>query len=70
MKREPVNSSLVRSMGYDADSTTLEIEFQSGAVVHYLNVPETVYRGLQAAPSKGAYMQQHLKGRYWSRQVQ
>lgn len=48
MNREYVASSNIASVGYDPDSETLEIEFNSGAVWQYFNVSENVYRELLA----------------------
>lgn len=35
MERTSVTSSNINSIGYDADSQTLEIEFNNGAVYEY-----------------------------------
>ena len=40
MNRKPVRSSNISSIGYDSESKTLEIEFHSGGVYQYFNVPE------------------------------
>ena len=52
--RTPVESSLLSSIGYSIDAT-LELEFRSGAIYRYFAVPQTVFEGLIAAASKGAY---------------
>jgi len=64
MERNPVNSSNISSIGYDADSYTLEVEFHSGAVYQYFDVPLNVYQGIMEAGSKGQYLAQHIKGYY------
>ncbi|MCU1268838.1 MAG: hypothetical protein JWN74_132 [Acidobacteriaceae bacterium] len=57
MKRIPDDSSTIASMGYDADSLELEIEFrQSGDVYLYFDVPAEEYRDFMAADSKGTYL--------------
>ena len=38
MIRQPVSSSNIRSIGYDSESNTLEIEFHSGGVYQYFGV--------------------------------
>jgi hypothetical protein len=43
------------SIGYDPAQRALEIEFQSGEVYQYLDVPQDVHHALLAAPSKGRY---------------
>jgi hypothetical protein len=64
MKRTPVKSSNLRSVGYDAATKTLEIEFNNGRVYHYSNVPPHIYEGLMAAASHGTYFQEHIKDVY------
>jgi len=60
MKRVPVESTMIASVGYDPDKHILEVEFNSGAIWHYLDVPPEEYAGLMAAESKGRYMHTHI----------
>lgn len=62
--RIPVESSNIASIGYDEDSSTLEIEFRNGGVYQYFDVPFQVYDGLMEAASKGQYLAQYIKGQY------
>ena len=64
MDRQPVNSSDICSVGYDAESRILEIEFHSGGIYHYAKVPEKLYRGLMQASSKGSYFHRNIRERY------
>ncbi|MPN57190.1 hypothetical protein SDC9_204884 [bioreactor metagenome] len=64
MNRTYVSSSDLRSVGYDGASMTLEIEFNSGGIYQYFNVPESIYNGLMNAPSHGKYFHQHIKDVY------
>ena len=64
MNRTPVSSSNLRSVGYNATTNTLEIEFQSGRVYQYFNVPKSVYQGLMNAASHGTYHHRRIKDRY------
>lgn len=68
MKREPVASSVLRSVGYDAATAELELEFASGDVYRYYAVPARVHRELLAAESPGAYFNRHVSDRYPTRQ--
>jgi len=61
MERVPVSSTTVASIGYEADTQTLEVEFHSGSVYQYFNVPELHYEGLLNASSKGQYLNEHIK---------
>lgn len=69
MQRRPVSSSNLKSVGYDPVTQTLEIEFQSGAVYEYYNVPVSVYEGLMQASSHGQYFHQNIRNRYRYRRV-
>lgn len=62
--RQSVRSRNIRSIGYDDVSQTLEIEFHSGGIYQYVNVPKSVYDNLMQAPSHGSYFSRHIKGRY------
>ena len=69
MDRIPVDSSNLRSIGYDAASQTLEVEFRSHAVYQYYNVPENIWMELEAAPSKGKYYSSQIKDRFLSQRI-
>jgi len=67
--RTPVSSSNVRSVGYDADSRVLEVEFHDGGVYQYYDVPRSVHQGLVSAASHGSYLHAHIRDRYRYRQT-
>lgn len=69
MVGKPVDSSMIRSVGYDAKSRTLEMEFQTGAVYQYFDVPASVHKGLLAAASKGKYFNNEIRDCYECAQV-
>ena len=64
MMRQPVSSSNLQSVGYDPNSQTLEVEFNSGSIYQYTGVPESVYQGLMGAASHGSYLAQNIRDRY------
>ena len=64
MPRRPVRSSNISSIGYDASSNTLEVEFIGGAVYQYYGVPKPVYEELMRASSHGSYLADYVKGKY------
>ena len=64
MERKYVNSSNLAQVGYDFESNTLEIEFHSGGVYQYFDVPEVVYTGLMNASSHGKYFHRNIKNNY------
>ncbi len=62
--RTPVASESIASIGYDADTATLEVEFRSGRVYRYFAVPATVHRRLVAADSIGALLNAEIRDVY------
>lgn len=55
MWRESVVSDALRSVGYDPDRRILEVEFSSGAVYRYFEVPPVLHAGLMTAASHGEF---------------
>ncbi len=68
-KRMEVDSSYLRSVGYDSLTQVLEIEFRRGEVYQYLDVPATVYTDLINAPSQGRYFNANIKDIYSCRKL-
>ncbi|NDL56827.1 KTSC domain-containing protein [Phytoactinopolyspora mesophila] len=64
MRREAVSSSVIASIGYDADSQVLEVEFHSGELYRYLGVPEFDVARLKRAESMGRFLNEWIKPRY------
>lgn len=64
MKRIPVRSSSVASVGYEPTSFVLEIEFRNGGVYQYLQVPAAAHRLLLQAASIGEYVNLIIKPRF------
>jgi hypothetical protein len=64
MRRVWVDSSSIASIGYEAATRELEIEFrESGDVYRYFDVPGDEYAAFMAAESKGSYLNQVFKTR-------
>lgn len=61
MNRIAVTSSNVASIGYDSESMTLEVEFRSGGIYQYFDVPESVYQALMSASSVGQFLNANIK---------
>ena len=64
MRRKRVESEALRGVGYDANRRVLEIEFTSGEVYRYLDVPASVHAGLMGATSHGEYFNDHIRDRF------
>lgn len=56
MHRTGVRSSAIRSMGYDKDRQILEVRYAGGDLYRYFEVPDFVNDALEAAPSKGKFV--------------
>ena len=67
MNMIPVSSSNLSSVGYE--NGTLQIQFHSGGLYRYINVPYSVYQGLMAAFSKGRYFRANIRRRYGERRI-
>ena len=70
MNREPVQSAMITSVGYDVQSAVLEIEFRNGRTYRYFDVPEFLYRGFILAVSKGHYFTRRIESRFRFEEVQ
>jgi hypothetical protein len=69
MYRQRVDSSAVRSVGYDKGRRILEVEVAGGAVYQYLDVPAREYFALVSADSVGRYYNQQVKDTYEFRKL-
>lgn len=69
MRRLPVDSSALRSVGYDTKARILEIEFINGSVYDYYDVPPETYQELCEADSMGAFVNFHIKPRFECHEV-
>jgi hypothetical protein len=64
IKRQPVVSSDIASIGYDEATATLEIEFKATGIYRYFSVPKNVFDSLAATPSPGKFFLQNIKGKF------
>ena len=64
MNRKRVDSTSIRSVGYDEATQTLEVEFVGGGVYEYLDVPRSEFERFMSASSLGAYLNTQIKGEY------
>ena len=64
MQRYSVASSNIASIGYDANTETLEVEFLNGSLYQYYNVPQNMYDQLMAESSKGRFLNAYIKNAY------
>jgi len=69
MHREYVLSSSIRFIAYDEERAILEVQFRRGPIYRYYNVPAAIFRDLQTAPSKGRYMNAHIRTEFPFRRI-
>jgi hypothetical protein len=65
MERQQVDSSNIKSIGYDKENRVLEVEFNyKNTVYNFYDVPESVYNGLMNHESHGKYFNAMIKNKY------
>jgi hypothetical protein len=69
VQRQPLRSKAVISAGYDEAARELELEFRSGHVYRYENVPASVYAWLLRIQNKGGFVRRMSHGHYVERAV-
>jgi hypothetical protein len=69
VQRERLKSKAVISAGYDPATLELELEFRSGHLYRYENVPASVYAWLLRIENKGGFVRRMIAGRYAERAV-
>jgi hypothetical protein len=69
MERKRVNSSRLRSVGYDEKNQILEVELSNGQVWQYSKVSPEVHRRFMAAPNPTSYFDDKIAEEYSSRRV-
>jgi hypothetical protein len=69
VERLPVTSRILRSVGYDESTKTLEIEFTSGIVYQYSGVPPKVYTDLMHSGEIGKYYSEKVRPKFQTKQV-
>ena len=62
--RQPVHSRALAAVGYSKRLHALEVEFLSGAIYRYSNVPPQIYRGLLNAASKAQFYDMNVRGHF------
>lgn len=62
MELRKVKSSNIDSVGYENEN--LYIQYQSGIIYKYKNVPKVIYESLMDSDSKGRFMNSEIKNKY------
>lgn len=61
---QPVSSSNISAVGYDAENQMVYVQFLDGSVYAYKGVPEHEFDNLRSAPSVGSYLNRNYKNVY------
>ncbi len=69
MERKRVNSSRIRSVGYDERNQLLEVELSNGTVYQYSRVSPEVHRRFMAAPNPTSFYDDRIAEEYTARRV-
>jgi hypothetical protein len=69
MQREMVDSSLIKSIGYDEEIGVLQVEFTEGQIRDYKNVSAELYKQFLTASSKGRFYLKHIRKKFDFNQV-
>jgi hypothetical protein len=69
MQRKRVNSSKIRSVGYDEATRTLEVEMSDGQMFQYSGVYPEVYRRFMAAPNPTSFFDDKIAEEYTAKRV-
>lgn len=67
MLRQVVTSQIIQSVGYDAETSTLEVQFRNGWLYQYDDVPVGTYRALMAAD--GRYLKRNIVDKFVTTRV-
>ena len=69
MERKRVNSSKIRSIGYDEKSQVLEVEMSNGQVFQYSKVYPEVHRRFMNAPNPTSFFDDKIAEEYSAKKV-
>jgi hypothetical protein len=67
--RQVIESSSLRSIGYDRTTHTLEVEFLNGRIYRYAAVPDSVWFELRHSESKGKFFQDRVRDQFVAQRV-
>ena len=69
MVNQMVLSREIEWIGYEEKNHMLQVEFITGGVYQYENVPQRVYQEFLSADSHGRYFESRIKGSYPFRKI-
>ncbi len=69
MERAAVASGALKSVGYDAGTRVLEVEFRTGRVYQYEDVPPETHAWLLRVENKGGFLNRMIIDRFRALEV-
>lgn len=70
MNRKDVESTMISTIGFDPDTSTLEIIFKkNNQVWHYFDFPESLWYEFESAESQGKFFNGMIKDQYTGSRV-
>ena len=70
MERQYVESSNIKSIGFDESTSVLEVEFNNCVVWQYYDVPEYIWYEFLNAEYKGKFFNANIKNAYNGQRVE
>ena len=64
-----MNSAVIASVGYDAASSTMDIEFKTGRVYRFFLITRTIYDTLMSSHSVGRHFNAEIRDRFPNREI-
>ena len=69
MKRLEVNSSMIKSIGYEHQYLIMQVEFTNGTIFNYLGVSPSVFDELKYSDSIGKSFNSFIRGKYQAEKI-
>jgi len=69
MERKRINSSNIRSVGYDPRNRLLEVEFSNGNIYQYNGVSDEVQRRFLSSTSAGSYFRDNIEENFSAKRI-
>lgn len=69
MKRSPVDSKAIKSVGYDEATRCMHVEFSDGGCHEYHGVSAETHKAFMDSPSKGKHFHSLIKPHHKSRKL-
>jgi hypothetical protein len=69
MNRRPITSPVIAEIGYDRQTSIMELKFTTGRVYRYFMIPAAVFEGLLESESIGRHFNIEIRDRYPNQEV-